>query len=254
MNTPFALELVDVSKSYGRLKALNKVSLDIKPAQFVGLLGQNGAGKSTLFQLLTGLFNSDEGQLRVCGHDISRDPIKALSSLGVVFQQSTLDLDLTVGGNLKFHCLLHGLSRKQADLRIDSELERFSMQEIRNTVVRNLSGGNRRKVELIRALLHEPKVLLMDEATVGLDPESRKSLVNHVLTLCKEREIAVLWSTHIIEEVQAADSVIVLDKGTILAESSPEQLQMKSEKPSLTLADAFSQLIDKNKNIGVVYE
>ncbi|WP_292951342.1 MULTISPECIES: ABC transporter ATP-binding protein [unclassified Neptuniibacter] len=254
MNTPFALELVDVSKSYGRLKALNKVSLDIKPAQFVGLLGQNGAGKSTLFQLLTGLFNSDEGQLRVCGHDISRDPIKALSSLGVVFQQSTLDLDLTVGGNLKFHCLLHGLSRKQADLRIDSELERFSMQEIRNTVVRNLSGGNRRKVELIRALLHEPKVLLMDEATVGLDPESRKSLVNHVLTLCKEREIAVLWSTHIIEEVQAADSVIVLDKGTILAESSPEQLQMESEKPSLTLADAFSQLIDKNKNIGVVYE
>ena len=254
MNTPFALELVDVSKSYGRLKALNKVSLDIKPAQFVGLLGQNGAGKSTLFQLLTGLFNSDEGQLRVCGHDISRDPIKALSSLGVVFQQSTLDLDLTVGGNLKFHCLLHGLSRKQADLRIDSELERFSMQEIRNTVVRNLSGGNRRKVELIRALLHEPKVLLMDEATVGLDPESRKSLVNHVLTLCKEREIAVLWSTHIIEEVQAADSVIVLDKGTILAESTPEKLQMESEKPSLTLADAFSQLIDKNKNIGVVYE
>lgn len=254
MNTPFALELVDVSKSYGRLKALDKVSLDIKPAQFVGLLGQNGAGKSTLFQLLTGLFNSDEGQLRVCGHDIRRDPIKALSSLGVVFQQSTLDLDLTVAGNLKFHCLLHGLSRKQADLRIDSELERFSMKEIRNTVVRNLSGGNRRKVELIRALLHEPKVLLMDEATVGLDPESRKSLVNHVLTLCKEREIAVLWSTHIIEEVQAADSVIVLDKGTILAESSPEQLQMKSEKPGLTLADAFSQLIDKNKNIGVVYE
>ena len=87
-----------------------------------------------------------------------------------------------------------------------------------------------------------------------MDPESRKSLVNHVLTLCKEREIAVLWSTHIIEEVQAADSVIVLDKGTILAESSPEQLQMESEKPSLTLADAFSQLIDKNKNIGVVYE
>lgn len=254
MNTPSALELVDVSKSYGHLKALNKVSLEIKPAQFVGLLGQNGAGKSTLFQLLTGLFNSDEGLLRVCGHDISRDPIKALSSLGVVFQQSTLDLDLTVSGNLKFHCLLHGLSRKQADLRIDSELERFAMQDIRNTVVRKLSGGNRRKVELIRALLHEPKVLLMDEATVGLDPESRKSLVNHVLTLCKEREIAVLWSTHIIEEVQAADRVIVLDKGTILAESSPEQLQMESEKPSVTLADAFSQLIDKNKKIGVVYE
>jgi ABC-2 type transport system ATP-binding protein len=190
----------------------------------------------------------------VCGHDISQDPIGALSTLGVVFQQATLDLDLTVHGNLKFHCLLHGLSRKLAEERINSELDRFDMQAVRDKQVRSLSGGNRRKIELIRALLHQPKVLLMDEATVGLDPESRKSLVNHVVSLCKEREIAVLWSTHIVEEVQAADRVIVLDKGKILAESSPEELQAQGIEPSLSLADAFSQLINNNKEIGVAYE
>ncbi|WP_339892055.1 ABC transporter ATP-binding protein [Neptuniibacter pectenicola] len=254
MNIPTALELVGVSKSYGPLTALNNVSLSIKPAQFIGLLGQNGAGKTTLFQLLTGLFNSDEGQISVCGHDISQDPIGALSTLGVVFQQATLDLDLTVHGNLKFHCLLHGLSRKLAEERINSELDRFDMQAVRDKQVRSLSGGNRRKIELIRALLHQPKVLLMDEATVGLDPESRKSLVNHVVSLCKEREIAVLWSTHIVEEVQAADRVIVLDKGKILAESSPEELQAQGIEPNLSLADAFSQLINNNKEIGVAYE
>ncbi len=157
MNTPTALELVGVSKSYGPLTALNNVSLSIKPAQFIGLLGQNGAGKTTLFQLLTGLFNSDEGQISVCGHDISQDPIGALSTLGVVFQQATLDLDLTVHGNLKFHCLLHGLSRKLAEERINSELDRFDMQAVRDKQVRSLSGGNRRKIELIRALLHQPR-------------------------------------------------------------------------------------------------
>jgi len=249
-----ALELDAVSKNYGFVKALNNVSLSIKPAEFVGLLGQNGAGKTTLFQLLTGLFNSDSGSISVCGYDIKKQPIKALSTIGVVFQQATLDLDLSVYANLKFHCLLHGLNRKEADMLIRSELERFDLQDAMNTSVRSLSGGNRRKVELIRALLHKPKLLLMDEATVGLDPESRASLLEYVVSLCKERDLAVLWSTHIIEEVQEADRVIVLDKGQILAESSPAQLLEQASQPSFSLAEAFLQLINNNKKVGVVYE
>lgn len=254
MISHMALELNGVNKNYGVVRALNNVSLSVKPAQFVGLLGQNGAGKSTLFQLMTGLFNADCGEVLVSGFDIRKEPIKALSTLGVVFQQSTLDLDLTVYANLKFHCLLQGMNRKHADQRICSELERFSMQDVMHKTVRGLSGGNRRKVELVRALLHEPKVLLMDEATVGLDPESRASLLEYVVSLCKERGLAVLWSTHIIEEVQAADRVIVLDKGKILSESSPADLLKQSQQPQFSLADAFLQLVKNNQNIGVVYE
>ena len=249
-----ALELNSVSKHYGVIKALNNVSLTIQPGQFVGLLGQNGAGKTTLFQMLTGLFNSDCGDIHVSGFDIKREPIKALSTLGVVFQQPTLDLDLSVHANLKFHCLLHGISRKDADERIYSELERFDMLDTMHQVVRGLSGGNRRKVELIRALLHQPKVLLMDEATVGLDPESRASLLKYVVSLCKDRGLSVLWSTHLIEEVQEADRVIVLDKGQILAESTPSQLVEQSSQPSCSLADVFLQLITKKKNAGVIDE
>ncbi|WP_415887568.1 ABC transporter ATP-binding protein [Neptuniibacter sp. QD29_5] len=254
MKTQNALELRAVSKSYGAVEALNNIDLAIKPAEFVGLLGQNGAGKTTLFQLLTGLFNSDTGSISVSGFNIQKEPIKALSTLGVVFQQSTLDLDLSVYANLKFHCLLHGLNRKESDPLIRTELERFSMLEVMNLPVRGLSGGNRRKVELIRALLHKPKVLLMDEATVGLDPESRASLLEYVGSLCKERGLAVLWSTHIIEEVQEADRVVVLDKGQILAESSPAQLLKQASQPCFSLADAFLQLITNNKKVGVVYE
>ena len=253
MNSDAALELTKVSKTYGQIKALDEVSLAIQSSQFVGLLGQNGAGKTTLFQLLTGLFNSDSGQIQVCGHDIRRHPIAALSSIGVVFQQSTLDLDLTVQGNLKFHCLLHGLSRAEAELRIASELERFNMTAVRYQPVRSLSGGNRRKVELIRSLLHRPRLLLMDEATVGLDPESRKSLVNHVISLCKERDLAVLWSTHIVEEIQQADRVVVLDKGKILADSSPGKL-LTEEESGVSLSDAFLHLINLNKTVGAVHE
>lgn len=253
MQSEAALELTDVSKTYGAVKALNEISLAIQSSQFVGLLGQNGAGKTTLFQLLTGLFNSDSGQIQVCGHDIRCHPIAALASIGVVFQQSTLDLDLTVQGNLKFHCLLHGLSRSEAEQRIASELERFEMQSVRHQPVRSLSGGNRRKVELIRSLLHRPRLLLMDEATVGLDPESRKSLVNHVISLCKERDLAVLWSTHIVEEIQQADRVVVLDKGKILADSSPDKL-LAGEDSGVSLSDAFLHLINLNKTAGVVHE
>ena len=254
MNSGAALELVSVSKTYGHTQALDEVSLAIQSSQFVGLLGQNGAGKTTLFQLLTGLFNSDSGQIRVCGHDIRRFPIAALSSIGVVFQQSTLDLDLTVQGNLKFHCLLHGLSRSQVENRISSELERFDMTAVRHQPVRSLSGGNRRKIELIRSLLHRPRLLLMDEATVGLDPESRKALVNYVISLCKERDLAVLWSTHIVEELHQAERVIVLDRGRMLADASPCELQAQVSNGDGSLSEAFLQLINLNKTTGVVHE
>ena len=175
MSAPL-LQVEDARKSYGSVKALDGVTLALGPGEFVALLGPNGAGKTTLFQLLTGLFVPEGGRIAIDGLDIRRHLVGALARLGVVFQQSTLDLDLSVEANLRFHARLHGLDRRRTAARIGEELTRVGLAGDAGHLCRTLSGGNRRKVELARALVHEPRVLLMDEPTVGLDPASRRSL------------------------------------------------------------------------------
>jgi ABC-2 type transport system ATP-binding protein len=218
------LGVTAASKSYGPRKALDNVTLDVGGGEFVALLGPNGAGKTTLFQLLSGLFVADSGDIHIRGYDIRHDPIAALAGMGVVFQQATLDLDLTVRANLLFHTRLHGLQAERADARITEELRRLGLEDRAGEPCRSLSGGNRRKIELARALLHDPKVLLMDEATVGLDPASRTSLVKYVHELCGARHMGVLWATHLVDEAETADRVLVLHKGRLLAEGPPSKL------------------------------
>ncbi len=233
------LQVDGVHKFYGALEALKGVSFSVAPGEFVALLGPNGAGKSTLFQLLTGLFNADDGVVRVCGHDMRREPVRALGRIGVVFQQMTLDMDLSVEANLIFHARLHGLGGREARRRIGEVLERIGLSERAGDPVRQLSGGNRRKVELARALVHRPSVLLMDEATVGLDPASRRQLLDEVLGL-RAHGVSVLWASHLVDEAEVADRVIVLHKGRILAEGRPEDLVATAG--TSTLAEAFLQM------------
>jgi ABC-2 type transport system ATP-binding protein len=221
---PPALLLDQVVKSYGPVKALAGVSLTAKAGEFIALLGPNGAGKSTLFQLLSGLFLPDSGRIEVMGHDMSRDPVPALAGLGIVFQQPTLDLELTVTANLLFHAGLHGMPRAEAKERIAAELLRLGLNDRANDKAATLSGGNRRRVELARALLHRPRVLLMDEPTVGLDPASRSDLLKLLLTMRSERAVAILWATHLCEEVTDADRVIVLHRGKVLSDTTPKAL------------------------------
>ena len=159
------------------------MSFAAQPGEFIALLGPNGAGKSTLFQLLSGLFTADSGRIEVMGHDMTRDPVPALARLGIVFQQPTLDLELSVTANLLFHAGLHGIPRAVAQARIEKELARLGLADRAHDKTAQLSGGNRRRVELARALLHEPRVLLMDEATVGLDPASRSDLLKLLLSM-----------------------------------------------------------------------
>jgi ABC-2 type transport system ATP-binding protein len=225
-----------VAKSYGARKALDGVDLSVGAGEFVALLGPNGAGKSTLFQLLSGLFVADKGSVEVCGQSMARHPVRALASLGVVFQQATLDLDLSVDHNLRFHARLHGLSGPLAEQRIASELSAQGLLERRRDRVRELSGGNRRKVELARALVHRPELLLMDEATVGLDPASRRALLEQVRGLCRERGLAVLWATHLVDEATDADRVVVLDRGRVVATDTPTGLLTRSGAPDLAAA------------------
>src|SRR5262245_23589593 len=221
---PPALLLNQVVKSYGPVRALDGVSLTAKAGEFIALLGPNGAGKSTLFQLLSGLFLPDSGRIEVMGHDMSRDPVPALAQLGIVFQQPTLDLELSVTANLLFHAGLHGMPRAVAQERIARELDRLGLKDRAHDKTAKLSGGNRRRVELARALLHEPRVLLMDEPTVGLDPASRTDLLKLLLTMRRERSVAVLWATHLCDEVADADRVIVMHKGKILTDTTPAAL------------------------------
>ncbi len=234
------LEIADVTKRYGALTALDRVSLSVAPAEFVALLGPNGAGKTTLFQILSGLFVPDGGSVRVGGHDIRHDAVPALARLGIVFQQPTLDLDLTVRGNLHFHASLHGLSRRETRQRVADELDRLGLADRDRDTARTLSGGNRRRVELARALLHRPSILLMDEPTVGLDPASRRDLGVHVRGLCRDQGLGVLWATHLVDEAEQADRVVVLDKGQVLRDGGPSELV--TQTGSDTLADAFLTL------------
>jgi ABC-2 type transport system ATP-binding protein len=232
------LRVDDVGKSYGPRKALEAVSLVVEGGAFVALLGPNGAGKTTLFQILTGLFVPDGGRVLVDGLDIRRDLVPALARIGVVFQQPTLDLDLSVRANLLFHARLHGLRSRKA--RIREELERLGLAAEADRACRTLSGGTRRKVELARALLHDPRLLLMDEPTVGLDPASRRSLLEYVHELRRARRLGVLWATHLVDEAERADRVLVLHLGRVIGEGAPGDLLTKTGKP--TLADAFIEL------------
>ena len=233
------LQVRGVRKAYGARPALKGVDLEVRAGEFDALLGPNGAGKSTLFQLLTGLFDADAGELRVCGEDMRRTPVRALGRIGVVFQQMTLDLDLSVEANLVFHARLHGIGGAASRARIADVLARVGLAERRADRVRELSGGNRRKVELARALLHRPAVLLMDEATVGLDPASRRHLLDEVLAL-RAAGVGVLGATHLVDEAEAADRVLVLHRGELRAADAPAALTAAAHCASLS--EAFLKL------------
>jgi ABC-2 type transport system ATP-binding protein len=232
-----ALLLDTVVKTYGAIRAVDGVSFQAAAGEFVALLGPNGAGKTTLFQLLSGLFVPDSGRIEIMGHDMRRNPVPALAKLGIVFQQPTLDLELTVTGNLLFHAGLHGIPRAVAKARIENELARLGLAERAHDKAAQLSGGNRRRVELARALLHQPRVLLMDEPTVGLDPGSRSERLKLILSLRAERSVAVLWATHLCDEVPNADRVIILHHGKVLADTTPASLVAKAG--ATTIEQAF---------------
>jgi ABC-2 type transport system ATP-binding protein len=215
------LTIRGLTKRYGPRIALESVDFALPGACFAALLGPNGAGKSTLFQLATGLFAPDAGDVEVEGLSMRREPHRALARIGVVFQQMSLDLDLSVERNLRFHADLHGLTRRVATQRIAATAEAFGLQAELPRAARELSGGNRRKVELARALLHRPALLLMDEPTVGLDPKSRRDLLAAIRRDVADRGATVLWATHLVDEAEAADRVLVLHRGRVIADGAP---------------------------------
>lgn len=228
-----ALEVTDVAYSYGARRALDGVSFALRRGAFSALLGPNGAGKSTLFSLLTRLFVTTEGRIVVAGHDLAREPRAALSKIGVVFQQPTLDLDMSVAMNMSYFAALHGITGRDARVRAEAALERLGMAERAGERVRDLNGGHRRRMEIARALLHEPEVLLLDEPTVGLDTRSRQAIVEHVHGLA-DGGLTVFWATHLVDEIGPGDDVVVLHQGRVLAHETAGRLAGER-----ALADVF---------------
>ncbi len=246
--TVSALSVENVSHAYGARVALAKVSFTVAPASFTVLLGLNGAGKSTLFSVITHLYASRSGVVRIFGRDVARESGAALSLLGVVFQQRTLDPDLTVGQNLAYHGALHGIGPRESRARGAAELARVGLADRVHDKVRYLSGGQMRRVEIARALLHRPRMLLLDEPTAGLDIKARADLLEVVRGLVADEGIGVLWTTHLVDEIRDDDHVVVLHKGRVLADDASRSVVVAAGAGSI--GEAFRRLTGPDQEEG----
>lgn len=231
---PPAVDACNVGYHYGRRAALCDVSLRIAAGEIFVLLGPNGGGKTTLFRLLSTLVPPQQGEIHVLGYDVGRQPDAVRRRLGVVFQAPSLDRKLTVAENLRFQGYLYGMSGQALRRRSHEMLEQLGVADRAGDRVETLSGGLRRRVELAKALLHEPPLLLMDEPSTGLDPAARSDLWNYLRALRTQRGVTVLLTTHLLEEANRADRIAILDRGRIVALGPPEQL--RSELGGDTLA------------------
>tara|TARA_R110001606_G_scaffold36685_22_gene104754 strand:- start:4873 stop:5595 length:723 start_codon:yes stop_codon:yes gene_type:complete len=211
-----ALQIDHVSHDFGAVQALDDVSLTVPRGGFTALLGVNGAGKTTLFSLVTRLYNNRSGMIRVAGHDLRREPSQALARLGVVFQSRAMDADLTIRQNLIYHASLHGIPGRLARPRIDQVLGQVDLADKADTRVTALSGGQSRRAEIARALIHSPDLLLLDEATVGLDVKSRAEVLALTRRLIARDGVSALWATHIMDEIDPADDLVILHRGRVL--------------------------------------
>ena len=235
-----ALELKNIDYSYGEKRVLNNISFCIKEGTFSVLLGLNGAGKSTIFSLITRLQSLTSGEISINNYSI-KDYSNALKDLGIVFQEPTLDLDLTVKQNLYYYGALKGLNFKETIKSIEDEIKKLELENILDTQVRKLNGGHRRRVEILRALINKPKLLLLDEPTVGLDLKSRFDILNYVKDLVHTKNISVLWITHLFDEVEQNDNVTVIKAGQIVESGIVKDIVEKYKQENLV--DTFNHLV-----------
>ncbi|CAB1127983.1 ABC transporter domain-containing protein [Candidatus Hydrogenisulfobacillus filiaventi] len=228
----------DLSKRYGALEAVRGVSFSVAPHEVFGFLGPNGAGKTTTIQMLATLLPPSGGRAAIDGLDVVRQRGQVRQRIGLVFQDPTLDERLTGWENLKFHGLLYGLSSREVRERAGPLLEMVGLSDRVGDLVRTYSGGMKRRLELVRGLLHHPKVLFLDEPTVGLDPQTRHQLWEHVVTLARERDTAVFMTTHYMDEAEHCDRVAIMDHGRIVALDSPEALKRQLGQEVIVLEPA----------------
>lgn len=222
-------------KSFGDIKAVDGLSFRVERGELFAFLGVNGAGKSTTISMICGQLKRDGGDISVCGYDIDRDPEPIKRRIGVVFQNSVLDRALTVKDNLKSRAALYGITGKRLEERLSAVSELLDMDGIMNRPVGKLSGGQRRRADIARALMHDPEILILDEPTTGLDPQTRKMLWDAVRRLRDSEKLTVFLTTHYMEEAADADYAVIIDSGKIAAEGTPLELKNRYTADSITL-------------------
>lgn len=245
------IEISSLNKTFGDVKAVSDLSFKVKEGELFAFLGLNGAGKSTTISIMCGQLAKDSGKVIIDGEDLDKSVDKIKCDLGVVFQNSVLDKALTVKENLKSRAALYGITGKRFEERLGELSALLEFEDLLKRTVGKLSGGQRRRIDIARALLHKPKILILDEPTTGLDPQTRKTLWNVVSKLRKENQMTVFLTTHYMEEAADADYVVILDSGKISAEGTPLQLKNTYSGDFITLYGAQKEQVE---TLGLTYE
>jgi ABC-2 type transport system ATP-binding protein len=250
---PAAVEVTGLEKRFGDVEAVRGVDFRVEPGETFGFLGPNGAGKSTTINILCTLARPTAGSARVAGHDVRTERDDVRRSIGLVFQDPTLDVDLTAAQNLRFHGELYGVPRAQLDGRIDDLLELVGLSERRGSVVETFSGGMKRRLEIARGLLHSPRVLFLDEPTIGLDPQSRASVWEYVRALKESEDITVFLTTHYMDEAENCDRIAIMNQGRIVALDTPDALKaaVGKDRVQITTADDEAAIASLRSTFGI---
>lgn len=245
------IEIEHLSRSFGKLKAVNDLSFRVKRGELFAFLGVNGAGKSTTIAMICGQLDADGGKICVNGKDVKSQAREIKANIGVVFQESALDKPLTVKENLKNRASLYGITGKKFEKRLEELNEIFELREFIDRPVGKLSGGQRRRVDIARALLHSPQLLILDEPTTGLDPQTRKMIWNIINSLRKSEGLTVLLTTHYMEEAATASYVVIIDHGITAAEGTPYELKSKYVKDYLSIYGVTKEEVE---SLGMPYK
>lgn len=245
------IKIEHLKKSYGEIKAIDDLSFSVKEGELFAFLGVNGAGKSTTINILCGQLAKDGGAVEIDGADLDKDIDRIKSSLGVVFQSSALDTALTVSDNLLSRGALYGLSGEELTERIRALASMLDFEQLLRRPLGKLSGGQRRRIDIARALINKPKLLILDEPTTGLDPQTRKLLWSVIASLRKTENMTVFLTTHYMEEAAEADYVVILDGGKIAAEGTPLELKNAHSGDFITLYNSSEEAVS---SLGVPYE
>lgn len=238
------IQAKNLTKKFNGFTAVDNISFSVKPGEIFAFLGPNGAGKTTTIKIFTTLLNSTSGQVLINGINPEKHPNQARSSFGIIFQDPSLDDELTAWENMEFHGVLYGVEKKLRRQRIEDLLKMVELWERKNNLVKKFSGGMKRRLEIARGLLHHPKILFLDEPTLGLDPQTRNHIWDYIKNLNKTENITIFFTTHYMEEAgRVADRIAIIDRGRIVAQGSANELMANTKAE--TLEDAFLALTGK---------
>ncbi len=244
------VQIENLHKSFKDVKAVDDISFNVKEGELFAFLGVNGAGKSTTINIISGILSKDSGKVVVCGEDIDKNLSKMKNSIGIVFQNSVLDKKLNAYDNLKFRASLYGIFGKEFKSRLKELTELLDLRDILKRPLNKLSGGQKRRIDIARALIHNPKLLILDEPTTGLDPKTRITVWKVIDTLRKEQGLTVFLTTHYMEEASDSDYVVIIDSGKIVAEGIPHELKNKFAKDYIKFYNKMAEAEEYFLSIG----